>query len=191
MCHRWLLAAGCWLLATEMVCDVCKQNQATVHLTEIVDDQMSELHLCEGCANQKGAQMESHFGLSDLLAGLADFGKPGTGGATATEEVEVKTCENCGMTYDDFKKVGRLGCSECYAAFRKNLSTLLRRIHGSTNHVGKVPLSLVGTPTTKGRSELQDLKRRLQRAVEAEDFEEAAKIRDRLRELERQREKKS
>ena len=175
-----------------MVCDICKQSQATVHLTEIVDEQMSELHLCEGCANQKGAQMESHFGLADLLAGLADFGKPPPGGTAATEETtEVKTCNGCGMTYEDFKKVGRLGCSECYVTFKRSLSTLLRRIHGSTNHVGKVPLSLVGTPTAKGRSELQELKRRLQRAVEAEDFEEAARVRDRLRELERQREKKS
>ena len=175
-----------------MVCDICKQNQATVHLTEIVDDQMSELHLCEGCANQKGAQMESHFGLADLLAGLADFGKHGAGSSAATaEDLDVKTCDNCGTTYDDFKKTGRLGCSECYGTFKKNLSSLLRRIHGSTNHVGKVPLSLVGTPTVKGRSELQELKRRLQRAVEGEDFEEAAKIRDRLRELERHREKKS
>ena len=172
-----------------MVCDICKQNPATVHLTEIVDEQMSELHLCETCANQKGAQMESHFGLADLLAGLADFGKPSGVGATP-EEGEVKTCESCGMSYEDFKKVGRLGCSECYATFRKSLSTLLRRIHGSTHHMGKVPMSLIGTPKVKGRSELQELKRRLQRAVEAEDFEEAATIRDRLRELERNREKK-
>src|SRR3989338_5193968 len=106
-----------------MVCDVCKQNQATVHLTEIVDEQMSELHLCETCANQKGAQMESHFGLADLLAGLADFGKPAVAGAP-TEEGDVKTCASCGMSYQDFKKVGRLGCSECYTTFRKSLATL-------------------------------------------------------------------
>ena len=173
-----------------MVCDICKQHQATVHLTEIVDEQMSELHLCETCANQKGAQMESHFGLADLLAGLADFGKPAAVGAPL-EEGEVKTCETCGMSYEDFKKVGRLGCSECYTTFRKSLSTLLRRIHGSTSHVGKVPLSLSGSTTVKGRNELQELKRRLQRAIEGEDFEEAAKIRDRLRELERAREKKT
>ena len=59
-----------------MLCELCKQTQATVHLTEIVNEQMAELHLCEACANQKGAQMESHFGLSELLGGLADFGKP-------------------------------------------------------------------------------------------------------------------
>ena len=169
-----------------MQCDLCKQHQATVHLTEIVDEQMSELHLCEACANQKGAQMESHFGLADLLAGLADFGKPGS---AAPEEGDVRTCESCGMSYEDFKKVGRLGCGECYTTFKKSLSTLLRRIHGSINHVGKVPLSLIGTPKMKGRSELHELKRRLQRAVEAEDFEEAATLRDRLRELERAREK--
>ena len=71
-----------------MLCELCKQSQATVHLTEIVNDQMTELHLCESCANQKGAQVESHFGLSDLLSGLADYGKT----QESSEEVSTKTC---------------------------------------------------------------------------------------------------
>lgn len=163
-----------------MVCDACKQQQATVHLTEIVNDQMTELHLCEACANQKGAQVESHFGLSDLLAGLADFGKTGA----VEEEAVTKTCPNCGMTYDDFRKVGRLGCGECYTTFKRSLSSLLKRIHGSTHHMGKVPARLVKPPTTK--LELAELKRRLERAIDMEEFEEAAHLRDQIRELERQ-----
>lgn len=163
-----------------MVCDACKQQQATVHLTEIVNDQMTELHLCEGCANEKGSQVESHFGLADLLAGLADVGK-----TTEVEEaVSTKACPNCGMTYDDFRKVGRLGCAECYATFKRSLASLLKRIHGSPHHVGKSPARLVKPPTEK--LELAELKRKLERAIEMEEFEDAAQLRDQIREVEQQ-----
>jgi len=164
-----------------MVCDSCKQQQATVHLTEIVNDQMTELHLCEACANQKGAQVESHFGLADLLAGLADFGKPG---AEPEEETTTRACPSCGMTYEDFRKVGRLGCAECYVTFKRSLASLLKRIHGSPHHLGKAPARLVKPP--KAKMELADLKRRLERAIEMEEFEEAARLRDQVREMERQ-----
>ena len=160
-----------------MVCELCKQSQATVHLTEIVNDQMTELHLCEACANQKGAQVESQFGLADLLSGLADFGK-----VQEPEEVSTRTCASCGMTYEDFRKVGRLGCSECYATFRRSLGSLLKRIHGSPIHVGKSPVKAV--KTTKVKSELAELKRKLERAIEEEAFEDAAKLRDQIRRIE-------
>ena len=178
-----------------MVCDVCKTNQATVHLTEIVDEEMTELHLCEGCARKKSASMEQHFGLSDLLAGLADFG------AQLGEESDVKiACPNCGMTYDDFKRIGRLGCSECYEAFRKSLSGLLKRIHGSGQHVGKAPK---GKAVQEGhheirrnaspepvkekpqKSELEILQEKLKKAIHDEAFEEAATLRDKIRSLDK------
>ncbi len=165
-----------------MVCDACKQQQATVHLTEIVNDQMTELHLCEACANQKGAQVESHFGLADLLSGLADFGK----NPDIEEEVASKACASCGMTYDDFRKVGRLGCAECYTTFKRSLSSLLKRIHGSTHHLGKAPARLVKPPKASTKLELLDMKRRLERAIDMEEFEEAARLRDHIREMERQ-----
>ena len=85
-----------------MQCDICAKKKATVHLTEIVDNQMSEMHLCEECAREKSAQMEHQFGLADLLAGVGDFGKQ----VKDTERVDL-TCENCGLTYDDFRKFGR------------------------------------------------------------------------------------
>ncbi|MFA6357994.1 MAG: hypothetical protein WCY09_04945, partial [Candidatus Omnitrophota bacterium] len=91
-----------------MLCDVCGKNPATVHLTEIIDEQMNELHLCEDCARTKSAAMEQQFGLSDLLAGMVDFEKPT---AQKEEAVTIK-CPNCGLTYADFKKIGRLGCGE-------------------------------------------------------------------------------
>ena len=160
-----------------MLCEVCKQTQATVHLTEIVNDQMAELHLCESCANQKGAQVESNFGLADLLSGLAEFGK-----TQEPEEPASKACSTCGMTYDDFRKVGRLGCSGCYVTFKRSLGVLLKRIHGSHMHLGKSPARSV--KPTKAKNELADLKRKLELAIVREEFEEAAKLRDQMRRME-------
>lgn len=163
-----------------MLCDICNKNQATVHLTEIVDDQMTELHLCETCARQKSAAMEQQFGLSELLAGLADFEKP-----TLDKEVISVKCPNCGLTYSDFKKLGRLGCSQCYTAFKKYLGPLIRRIHGSSFHVGKTPGKVAGVKTAPSANGLQDLKAKLQKAVDSEAFEDAAKLRDQIKDLER------
>ena len=163
-----------------MLCELCKQSQATVHLTEIINDQMSELHLCEACANQKGAQVESHFGLADLLSGLADYGKE-----SEPEEVSTKACASCGMTYDDFRKVGRLGCADCYATFKRSLGSLLKRIHGSPIHVGKSPARLL-KPAKIAKSELLELKRKLEKAIVDEAFEEAARLRDQIRRVEHQ-----
>lgn len=162
-----------------MLCDICGKNSATVHLTEIIDDQMTELHLCEECARQKSVQMEQQFGLSDLLGGLAEFEKPP---AKEKEAVALK-CANCGLSYEDFKKIGRLGCGECYSAFKKYLGPLLKRIHGSSIHVGKSPFKVTGV--LKKKIDLQDLRTKLQRTIEMEEFEEAAKIRDQLKELEK------
>lgn len=163
-----------------MLCDICQKNPATVHLTEIIDDQMTELHLCEECARQKSAQMEQQFGLSDLLAGMAEFEKPSTKEA---QPVAAGKCPACGLSYDDFKKIGRLGCGECYNTFRKYLAPLLKRIHGSSQHTGKSPLKV--TRVLKKRIDLQELRNALQKAIEREAFEEAAKIRDHIKDLEK------
>ena len=161
-----------------MFCDICGKFEATVHLTEIVNDQVTKLHLCEECAREKGAEMEEHFGLSDLLAGLSDVG------ATLEPEIaETVKCPNCGFTYQNFRKVGRLGCGTCYEAFKKHLTPLLKRIHGSDRHVGKMPLT-VGK-TVKDTRDLQELKINMEKAIQAEEFEEAARLRDQIRALEK------
>ncbi len=165
-----------------MVCDVCGKHQATVHLTEIIDDQMNELHLCEECAKQKSVQMESQFGLSDLLAGLAEFEKP-----TVEKETPVAACPTCKLSYADFKKIGRLGCGDCYAAFKRYLGPLLKRIHGSGQHTGKMPITV--TKVVKKTFDAQQLRQRLHQAIEDEAFEEAARIRDQIRDLEQAQQK--
>lgn len=162
-----------------MLCDICGKNPATVHLTEIIDEAMTELHLCEECARQKSTQMESQFGLSDLLAGLGEHEKPLKG----KEDTVAIKCASCGLTYADFQKIGRLGCGDCYNSFRKYLAPLLRRIHGSTQHVGKTPLKVA--KVLRKRIDLQELRNRLQKAIEAEAFEEAAKLRDQIKEMEK------
>jgi len=162
-----------------MLCDVCGKNPATVHLTEIIDEQMNELHLCEDCARTKSAAMEQQFGLSDLLAGMADFEKP-----DKDEENVTLKCPNCNLTYADFKKIGRLGCGECYNVFRKYLAPLLKRIHGSNQHVGKGPLkarTISGVLKTK--TDLQELKDALAKAIQKEAFEEAARLRDMIKKI--------
>ncbi len=164
-----------------MQCDICGKKKATVHLTEIVDEQMSEMHLCEDCAKEKSVQMEQQFGLADLLAGLTDFGKQ----VKSVEAVKIE-CSNCGMNYDDFRKFGRLGCSECYPAFREQLGTLLKKIHGSNRHHGKAPIKMSAVVKEKMET-IEELRYQLQQAIENESFEKAAEIRDKIRELEQQK----
>jgi len=156
-----------------------------VHLTEIVDEQMTEMHLCEDCAHAKSVQMEQQFGLADLLAGLSDFGKQVKDVAPAKLE-----CPNCGLNYEDFKKFGRLGCSECFQSFRIQLDALLKKIHGSNRHLGKKPAGVFAAAAAseapaKTAAPEPDLKAQLQQAILAEDFERAAQLRDKIREQER------
>lgn len=173
-----------------MLCNICNKNQATVHLTEIVDEQMSELHLCDECARKKSMEMEQQFGLSDLLAGLVDYGKQI---GSVEKGPIVAQCSHCGFAFEDFGKIGRLGCSECYASFVKNLGPLLKRIHGSNQHVGKSPLGFRAPVIKKAKSvvvpvfasaSLNELKDNLQKAIESEEFEEAARLRDLIKGME-------
>ena len=150
-----------------------------MHLTEIINNKVTKLHLCEECAREKSEEMEEHFGLADLLSGLADLAPV----VEKKEEAEDVKCPACGFSFKDFRKMGRLGCPKCYDTFNKQLSPLLAKIHGFERHVGK-------TPSTKeivrdGVELLGDLKGRLEKAIKLEEFEEAARLRDRIRALEK------
>lgn len=162
-----------------MKCNICGHNDATVHLTEVINDKVTKLHLCDKCAKAKSEEMHSHFGLTDLLSGLMDFGpaveEHAPGAATAK-------CPNCGMTYYDFQKAGRLGCGKCYETFEKNLGELLRKIHGADRHVGKMPFK--GESVLKEQEDLKRLKNGLAELIRAEEFEKAALLRDRVKDLE-------
>ncbi len=170
-----------------MTCDLCSKNEATVHLTEVINDETREVHLCETCAREKGAAaVEQPFagGLAELLAGLADLSTKLPDGAA----VQAIHCAQCGLTYEDFKKSGRLGCGACYESFRKVLAPLLKKIHGSAEHEGRVPPPAPVIAVKSGaelKPDVPKLKEQLKQAVEMESFEDAAKLRDKIRALEK------
>jgi protein arginine kinase activator len=166
-------------------CDTCGEREAVIHLTQIVDNTVTTLHLCEQCAAEKGvdtAEQVAKYPLGDFLASLGE-GAGAEGDAGAGE-----ACPSCGATLKDFRQTGRLGCAECYAAFAPQLRDLLRRIHGNTQHEGeRYRAAAAGAPRDAaggGGTGLGELKERLRRAVDAEDFEEAARLRDAIRGLE-------
>jgi protein arginine kinase activator len=162
-----------------MLCQVCGKNDANVEFTEIINDEVKQLQLCDGCAKKKGIEMEQHFSIADFLASMSDMGSADPN-AAADSGASLK-CEKCGMTFGDFQKIGRFGCGNCYLAFRKNLLPLLKRIHGSTRHMGKAVKDASGLRHTLRRN----LQYKLQSAIGKEEFEEAAKLRDMIRELEK------
>ena len=170
-----------------MLCERCQERPANVHLTEIVNGQKKETHLCEVCAREIhpygfGISFLPQMSLQNFLAGLLKH-VPGAE-QPAQAEVGGKTCEKCGLTERQFVKQGLLGCGYCYDSFEERLEPLLRRIHGSVRHTGKVPVR-TGGPLRQAK-EIELLKNQLREAINLEEFERAAELRDRIRELEKQ-----
>jgi protein arginine kinase activator len=164
-----------------MQCDHCGERPAAIHLTQIVNNAVTQVHLCETCAAEKGVHTSASiakFPLSDFLATLGKATPKTEAGGEAAEP-----CSFCGATLADFRETGRLGCPHCYATFEHHLRDLLRRLHGSSQHVGEVYLP-PGGGARDARHTLVDLRDQLRRAVEAENFELAAELRDRIRVLE-------
>lgn len=164
-----------------MKCDLCSKK-ASVHLTEIIDSKVMEMHLCQDCAQKKSVQMQKEFGLADLLAGLTDFQNT----VQVEAEKTIANCPNCGTAFEEFKEIGRLGCSGCYESFAQQLEPLLKRIHGASRHHGKKPVGHVTPKITQQKAEnaLEGLKQQLQEAIQNENFEEAAILRDKIRDME-------
>ncbi len=161
-----------------MKCDVCKEAEATVHLTQIVSGAMQKIDLCEGCAKVKGVSDPTGFSLADLLLGLGQ-GETASGIGIVSPELR---CPGCGMTQSDFKRSGRLGCAQCYKTFAEGLAPLIRGMHKGEQHIGKRPPNY--TETLADEERLKSLRSELERAVKSEDFEKAAELRDRIRKLE-------
>jgi protein arginine kinase activator len=166
-----------------MLCQECGKRPSTLHFTKIVNGEKTEFHLCESCAREKGefiSGTSNGFSIHNLLSGLLDF--PPSGSVSGAKSGTVR-CDNCGLTYAQFSKLGRFGCSSCYKHFGESLDPLFKRVHGNTVHVGKVPKRTGGL--IRHRREIEKLKQELAYRIEREEFEHAAKIRDRIRELER------
>jgi protein arginine kinase activator len=170
-----------------MSCDQCHEREAVIHLTQIVDEKVTTLHLCERCAAEKGVESPGSTVKTPLGSFLAAMGK-------SPEQVaaprSADTCPRCGGTYQDFRESGRLGCPDCYATFELPLRDLLRRLHGSTHHLGERyaegdrPAAAAAAAVAPPGERAAALREQLRLAVETENFELAAELRDRLRVIE-------
>jgi protein arginine kinase activator len=160
-----------------MLCDICKQNVAKVHLTQIVDGKTKKIDLCEACSKAKGIEDGTGFSLADLLMGLGAAQEM----EQASNSAGSATCPTCGFTQAEFKKTGRLGCADCYRTFADGLEGLLKTMHKGTRHTGKIPHALQASRDIEDR--IRQLQKRLERAVNSENFEQAASLRDEIKQL--------
>jgi protein arginine kinase activator len=160
-----------------MLCDVCKKNQAVVHYTEVVNEKVKKLNLCEECAVSKGIGIQPPFSIGELLGGLTPAGLE-----ISSAEKSI-TCHSCGMSLAEFKETGRMGCHQCYEAFNKTLMPMINNIHKSTKHIGKVPSNAKESMGLIDK--IRELEFKLQEAVKKEEFETAAKLRDQIKNMEK------
>jgi protein arginine kinase activator len=157
-------------------CQICS-NPATVHLTDIVNNQKKETHLCQACAEAQQLIKQQEINLPAILQNLI-----GQHLGPQSDELARLTCPACGIKYMEFRAQGRLGCPHDYVVFRTGLGPLLERIHRSRRHLGKSPRR--GATSAGRHAELVELRRQLQAAVDSERYEEAARLRDLLRKKE-------
>ncbi len=160
------------------VCDNCRKNVATVHLTEIKKGQSEEVHLCEKCARELRVPHKPPVSVNDLLGAFMEKAESGESSSIP----ETAACEECGLTFDEFRKNPRFGCANDYKVFGRRLVVLLEKIHGSSKYIGKVPSFQDGQPVFL--RELVALRQKLKKAIKEEAYEQAASIRDRINELE-------
>ena len=162
-----------------MICDDCKEREASVTLTRVGKGDVSLMHLCAQCAAERGYETTATSPLKNLIADYL----PAVQQQTALAQAEAVQCSFCAMTLRDFRQTGRLGCANCYTTFEQSLRELLRRVHGNAKHVGRryeaPPPHLMDGPSTLG-----ELRERLRIAISGEQFELAAKLRDQLKVLE-------
>lgn len=174
-----------------MNCDLCQTEKATIFFSQMVEGNLQKVNLCKSCADDKGVTDPTGFALADMLEGM--------GQQTAMDHAMSKddlVCGSCGFSQSDFKKTGRFGCADCYHVFDEGLDGLLEAMHKHTQHVGKVPATF---PDLPGRLEeetptlppeptrldkLSELKQALSKSVEDEDYEEAARLRDVISQME-------
>lgn len=159
-------------MAKPLKCDLCDQL-ATVHLTQIINSQIHKIDLCEDCAEKKGITDPNGYSIADLLVNPSQI-----------EDVSVDptvSCEVCGYTQREFKKTGRLGCPSCYEAFAGMLQPALDSMHRGDAHRGKVPSRVIERQSFVDR--LNSLEEELQKAVDSERYEDAARYRDEIIEL--------
>ena len=168
-----------------MKCQKCNKREATTHLTRIVNGYKEELHLCSECAahSQEYEDMKAdmNVGFSDFLLGLIGGNKKKQAAAISPTEQNTDVCPTCHMTFSDFLNTGKLGCGDCYSAFRNRLIRPIKQIHGTYEHTGKVPVR--GGGNVVREKKISKLDSELNAAVMIQDFETAAKLRDEIKSM--------
>lgn len=174
-----------------MICDFCKKNEASIHLIKIQDNTVEKVNVCMDCARNYSFLAEEDFydDLSQVLLKIFG-GNPGESGYTNNRKIfrELKfsrnrKCPNCGIDLKTIKKKGLVGCSYCYSEFKNELMPVIRGLHGNLEHKGKIPVN--SSRKVKLEKSIRDLKKRLRSEIIIENFEAAAKIRDEIKELEK------
>lgn len=157
-----------------MLCEMCAKANATVHLTEIINAQKKELHICDECARKQGIVQKVSITINELVNKMVQ--------PKIAKQHEALRCPNCGLTYADFRTRGRFGCAKDYEVFHPGLPALLEKIHGSSRHVGATPGD--ASPAVALEGELARLRKQLDDMKKAENFEKCAELRDRIRDVE-------
>lgn len=162
-----------------MLCSECGKNNATVHYTQIVNGHKTESHLCEECAKKHKTlfnnNLYNNFSMENFFSGMLNnaFGGYLSGG---------KGCEKCGTTFEQFRQMGKFGCSDCIDTFKQRLLPVIRNIQGYDTHRGKIPKKAEGR--YKVEKEIEKLKSELKQYIEQEEYEKAAETRDKIRAIE-------
>ena len=169
-----------------MKCQECQKRPATLHFTQVINGNKREIHVCEMCAKEKGYMTypEEGYSLHNLITGLFNFdsSQMDTHQGTAFQQMKELQCPKCELTFSKFKRAGKFGCAQCYHTFASHLDPIFRRVHsGNTKHFGKIPKRQGGNLHIK--KQLETYKKKLQELIEHEAFEEAAIVRDKIKEL--------
>jgi len=167
-----------------MQCQICNKNEATIHLTEIAGGVRTEMHLCELCAHEQGIAIKTNIPINELLSSLLAV-QPTDDELTGRPDKQL-SCPHCGFTLDQFRKEALLGCPYDYEIFEKSLLPLIEKAHnGKTTHCGKFPSKV--PRDARMQIELLNLRQQLETAVQSEDYELAAKLRDKISAIEKRK----
>ena len=159
-----------------MLCNECGKNEARVHITHIINDKKTENHLCEECAKKSQSIFNSNFSMENLFSAMLNNA---FSGATY---LSSKGCSTCGMTYEQFRNTGKFGCSNCIETFKPKLMPVVKNMQGYDTHVGKIPKRAGGS--YKVQKDIEKLREELKQMIDQEEYEKAAELRDKIRDME-------
>lgn len=159
-----------------MLCNECGKNDATVHVTHIINGKKTENHLCAECAKKNQSIFNSTFSMENMFSFMLNNAFKGA------TYLPNKGCSNCGMTYEEFKNEGKFGCSDCIETFKSKLMPVVKNVQGYDSHAGKIPKRAGGD--YKVQKDIEKLRQELKQMIDQEEYEKAAQLRDKIRDME-------